>query len=131
MNLKDIIQKLIPTVRAQTQPPGIPSPPSPGPGWGAGSDPNPVPAQLSDLDFVFHRIISALFFAGGLVAFAYLIIGGFKYLTSSGDEDALEMAKKTVTYAVVGLLIVLTAWLFLNTLGNILKLDLLEFTIPS
>ncbi len=94
---------------------------------------NPGHAELADLEYVFHRIISALFFAGGFVAFAYLIIGGFKYLTSSGDEDAMESAKKTVTFAVLGLLIITFSWLFLNVLGKTLGIEdkILQFTIPG
>ncbi len=124
-----IIQKLIST--AYAQPPagitgGVPRPDD----W---KEENPGPAELVDLEYIFHRIISALFFAGGLIAFIFLLIGGFKYLTSSGDEDALEMARKTITYAVAGLLIIIFSWLFLNTLGEILDLEtpILQFTIPS
>lgn len=134
MNLKiilGIIQKLAPTVKAQTQPPGIPSPPPHSPEWGGGGGGNPDWAKLSDLEFVFHRIVSALFYAGGIVAFVYLLIGGFRYLTSSGDEDALEMAKKTLTYAVIGLLIVIFSWLILAALGEAIGVDLLIFEIPK
>ena len=123
-SLLDSVKKIVPQVWAQTPPPGIKSPP-PKPGGWATNPPvsDPPYAELSDLEFVFHRLISALFFAGGLVAFAYLIIGGFKYLTSSGDEDAMEMAKKTITYAVIGLLIVILSWLILATLGAALGLS--------
>lgn len=89
------------------------------------------PAQFTDLEFVFHRVTTALFQVAGIVAFVFLLIGGFKYLTSSGDEDALEQAQKTITYAAIGLLVVLGSWLLLDVLGQTLNIDFLQFEIPG
>jgi len=92
---------------------------------------NPAPAEFPDLEYVFSRTLEAVFALGGLTAFVYLIIGGFKYLTAGGDEKTITAAKQTLTWAIVGLLVVVAAWLILNTLGGILQLNLLEFEIPK
>ncbi len=95
-------------------------------GWAAKAG---DPAKLKDLEFVFAQILSVALAGGGLVAFVYLLIGGFKYMTASGDEKQIMSAQNTITYAFVGLLVVVLSWLILNTLGQILDLDLLEFAI--
>ena len=96
-------------------------------GWNTGVT---GPAELKDLEFVFSQILSIALAGGGLVAFVYLLIGGFKYITASGDEKQIMAAQNTITYAFLGLLVVVFSWLILNTLGQILNLDLLEFAIP-
>lgn len=40
-----------------------------------------------------------------LVAVVFLIIGGVKYITSSGDSKKVEEAQGTITNAVIGLVI--------------------------
>lgn len=94
---------------------------------------NPAPAEFPDLEYVFDKGLEAIFALGGLVAFVYLIVGGFKYLTAGGDEKAIMAAKQTLTWAIIGLLIVVFSFLILKTLGDpgFLNLPLLEFTIPK
>ncbi len=49
--------------------------------------------------------------AACLIAFA-----GFKLVTSGGDRSALDDAKEMLTNAVIGMIIVLSAWLIVDTL---------------
>ncbi len=45
----------------------------------------------------------------GVAAVIMIIIGGFKYITSSGDSSNVESAKNTILYAIIGLVIALVA----------------------
>lgn len=45
----------------------------------------------------------------GVVAVVMIIVGGFKYITSSGDSSNVQSAKNTILYAIVGLVIVAMA----------------------
>lgn len=45
----------------------------------------------------------------GVAAVIMIIIGGFKYMTSSGDPANLNSAKNTILYALIGLVIALVA----------------------
>ena len=42
----------------------------------------------------------------GAVSVIMIIVGGFKYVTSNGDANQTKSAKDTVTYALIGLLLV-------------------------
>jgi hypothetical protein len=42
----------------------------------------------------------------GIIAVAVLIYGGFRYITSIGNEEAVAEAKKTLIYAIVGLVVI-------------------------
>jgi hypothetical protein len=46
----------------------------------------------------------------GVIFVVLLIYAGFKYLTSQGNEDQIDSAKKQILYAVIGLLIILSAY---------------------
>lgn len=46
----------------------------------------------------------------GLVAVIMIIIGGFRWMTAGGNEEKVETAKKILTAAIIGLIIVLLAW---------------------
>ena len=57
-----------------------------------------------------------------VATFAILVvmIGGIQYMTSGGDEKKIGQARKTVTYAVVGLTIALLSWSLMRELQIIL-----------
>lgn len=42
----------------------------------------------------------------GIAAVIMIIIGGMKYVTSSGDSTSVNGAKNTILYAIVGLIVV-------------------------
>lgn len=54
--------------------------------------------------------------AGG-IALILLIFGGIKFITAQGDFKAMEEAKKTVTAALTGLLVIFFAILILRVIG--------------
>lgn len=54
--------------------------------------------------------INLLLGAAGIAAFIYVLIGGYQWITSSGDKEALDKAKKRITHALVGLAIVFSAY---------------------
>lgn len=57
-----------------------------------------------------NSIIKALLFIAGVLAVIIIVVSGIKYMTANGDKQALERAKSTLIYAVVGLIVVITAY---------------------
>jgi hypothetical protein len=54
---------------------------------------------------VFAIVANTLIFLVGAVAVIYLIIGGLRYVISNGDSKAVESAKNTILYAIVGIVV--------------------------
>jgi len=48
--------------------------------------------------------------AAAMAAFAYLLWGGFQWITSGGDKAAVEAARLRISAALVGLVIIAAAW---------------------
>lgn len=64
--------------------------------------------------FIFSKVIPfAIRFTIGLaiaLAVIALIIGGYQYLTAYGNEEKLKNAQKTITYAIIGLVLAIMAF---------------------
>jgi len=65
----------------------------------------------------FYTYIQAVYkfgiWAVGISALLMISIGGFMYITSAGNNTAMEKAKGVITDAVIGLVLALTAYLLL------------------
>lgn len=51
-------------------------------------------------------IVNIFLILAGLVAAIFLVIGGVQYIISRGDDDAVEKAKNTILYAIIGLVVI-------------------------
>ena len=65
-------------------------------------------------------IINLLLSAVGLISALFILIGAYQYVASRGNEEATETAKKTLTYAVWGLVIAILAFAIINIVANAL-----------
>jgi len=61
----------------------------------------------SGITGIFHTIVNILLFLVGAVAVIMLVIGGFRYVTSNGDQNAVSGAKNTIMYAIIGIIVAL------------------------
>ena len=66
------------------------------------------PVQLS---IVVAQIIQVVLGLLGVIFIVLIIYAGFNWMTSAGNEDRIGKSKKTIAAAVIGLVIVLSAYL--------------------
>lgn len=59
-------------------------------------------------------VVNAVLFFAGFVAITFIVIGGFRYVTSAGDPQKTAQAKDTILYAVIGLIIAIAAFTIVN-----------------
>ena len=71
---------------------------------------NSVELCQGGIPALLGNAISVASFFSGVVAVIFIIIGGIRYTTSGGSQKALEGAKKTIIYAVAGLVLSLSAY---------------------
>lgn len=58
----------------------------------------------TDLPGLMIRIVNGFLALAGIIAAVFIVIGGFQYMTAGGDEGTISQAKRTILYAIVGLL---------------------------
>lgn len=56
----------------------------------------------------------------GLVAVLFMIIGGYWYLLSGGNEETAEKGKKTLTNAIIGIVIIILSFAIVRVISNLL-----------
>lgn len=78
------------------------------------------------------NIINIFFLIAVLIALAFLIWGGIKWITSGGDKANVETARNHIIAAVVGLIIVFLSYFILNIVVYMFtKKSLFDLTIPT
>ncbi len=89
------------------------------------------PPSLQNLEDVFANVIKIVLGIAGITFFILLLSSGFKFITSGGDPKALEGAKKTLTYAIGGLIIIILSYLILLLIEEITGVDVTIFKITQ
>lgn len=54
----------------------------------------------------------------GVASVIMIIYGGFKYVTSGGDANSITVAKRTITYAIIGLVIALLSQVIMKLVAS-------------
>lgn len=67
-----------------------------------------------DLTATLSLVVNTLIFVIGLVAVIMLIVGGFRYVFSQGNEKAVQGAKDTILYAIIGIVVAVLAFAIVN-----------------
>jgi type IV secretion system pilin len=100
---------------------------SPGASSGQNSGTRPLvpcvggePCTLTQLKELGANIFNFLMAVGAVAAIAAIIVAGFQYITSRGDPGAMAEAKKKLTLAIMGLLILLGSVVIVNTILRVL-----------
>ncbi len=89
-----------------------------GVGLAGGTSDCAEPTSGPTVDSTVKLVVSILSFIVGLAAVIMIIVGGFKYITSSGDSSNISSAKSTILYAIVGLVIAVLAQVIVRFVLN-------------
>lgn len=71
-------------------------------------------SNTTSLTTIITNIINVLLFIAGALAVIMIIIGGFRYMTSNGEQAHIKAAKDTIMYSIVGLIVALLAYAIVN-----------------
>lgn len=72
----------------------------------------------SDIPLVLLAVIDDLLRIAGIVAVAYVIFGGFKYVSSQGNPEDTSKAQGTIINALIGMAVATVALLVVSFIGN-------------
>jgi hypothetical protein len=83
----------------------------------AGCPNSTTPSTFPD---ILRKVINVMSVLIGAIAVIMIIFGGFRYVTSAGNEQGVTAAKKTIMYALIGLVIVALAQVIVHfVLSNV------------
>ena len=66
----------------------------------------PSGTASGDLASVILNLVNYVLAIVGIIALAYLVYGGFRYITSAGNEDTIDEAKRIILYAITGIVVI-------------------------
>ncbi len=84
----------------------------------------PLLRSTSDQSFfqLLANIISFLLLVAGIIAFFYVLYGGFMYLTSGGDQTGAQKGRTMIANALIGIVIIFLSYalvrFFVSRLNN-------------
>lgn len=82
-----------------------------------------APACISDILVVIQNLIGFLAPAAAIAFLVMMLYGGFKFIFSGGDQKQVASARSTMTYAVIGIILVVVAWLVLVLVSDLTGVD--------
>lgn len=89
-------------------------------------------AQLSDLVTVFANLVSVVASLAGFALLIVIIRGGISYITAQGDPKAVMAARSSLTWGVIGFIVIIAAFVILTILIGFVEVPGLgKFCIPT
>lgn len=89
-------------------------------------------ASLSQLTVIFANVIGVILTLAGFAVLIMIIVGGFRYITARGDPKALQAARGTLTWAIVGLGFIILAFLIIDFIAGFIGIPALgTFCLPG
>jgi hypothetical protein len=70
------------------------------------------------MGFIADVVVRLLLPIAGIIAVLFLVIGGFQYMFAGANEDNAEHGKKTVRYAITGLVIIILSYVVVTVVVN-------------
>ena len=76
-------------------------------------------ATLDCIPAVLQNVIVGAFAFAGIIALILIIYAGIRFVTSGGDPKQVEAARKIITYAIIGFLLILLSFAILNLISTV------------
>lgn len=90
-----------------------------------------APACISGIVGILRNIISLLAPIAAIAFLIMFIVGGFQFVTSGGDPKAAGHARATLTFAIIGIILVVASWLILLLIKGITGVDVTTVEFPT
>ncbi len=84
---------------------------------------------LKGFEVIVARFLQLAVAFGSLIVFIFLLYGGFLWVTAGADDQKISQAQKTITYAVIGLVLMIVSILVLKVIEDITGVSLTVFKI--
>ena len=73
------------------------------------------PCTACDLLVLAQNVLQFALKMAFLIIIGFIVYGGFRWIFSLGKEENLKAGQQIILNAIIGLIIILTAWIIVNT----------------
>lgn len=83
-------------------------------------------SPINDRNIAFSSFLNSILFVGALLTFGYLLWGGIDWITSGGDSGKVESARKKITQAIIGLVVLASVFAVFFVIQSFLGLNIIS-----
>jgi cytochrome bd-type quinol oxidase subunit 2 len=76
------------------------------------------------------NILTIMFIGAGVTFFFMFAVGGIKWIISGGDKEKIEAAKKQISSAIIGLVLIFLIFAVVNLIEIFFGVNLFNFSLP-
>lgn len=76
-------------------------------------------ATIDCIPALMGLLIKAAYMFIGITAVFFIFFAGFKYITSGGEAKQAQAAQQTLTYAIIGLIVVILSFVVIQLVATI------------
>lgn len=80
---------------------------------------NQIIGNIGCLPYFLRNIVSAGLLLAALIAVVLIIISGIKLVSSGGDPIKVASAKRSLTFTIIGLVIILLSFVIINLISRV------------
>lgn len=88
-------------------------------GLGIEVKPGSTPYAETIVETIVGNIIGIFFAVGGIGVIIYFVWGTVDWILSGGDKEKISSARKKMTHAIVGLILLSLSYVMINIIGQI------------
>ena len=75
--------------------------------------------RVSEVNLIMQLLAGSLIYLAGPIAVFMIALGGLRYVMSRGDQTQMEEAKKTLTFAIIGLVVIVLSYAIISNIIRI------------
>lgn len=75
---------------------------------------------------LINNVLPNVYIAGGLIIFFMIIFGGFTIIANAGNTDKIKEGSKTITSAIIGLLVLFSSYWIIQIIQVITGVSILN-----
>lgn len=75
-------------------------------------------ATIQGIECLVGNVLRVAISLIGIFVLVMLVFGAYQFLTSGGDPKGVAAGKATITYAIIGLILAISAWFILNLIAT-------------
>jgi hypothetical protein len=91
---------------------------------------NPIAPEGLSFGGIISGIVGLAIILGFIASFFFLISGALQWITSGGAPEQVEGARNRILHAVIGLVLVVSAWAIFTLIGDFFNIDFTNLPIP-
>lgn len=89
-------------------------------------------ATVQGIGCLLANTLSIVLTLIGIAGFVMIIYAAFNLLLSAGKSQEVEKSKNTITFAIIGLILALSAFIIINLIANFTGIEMIKsFIIPG